>query len=93
MRISCISPANLSDQILPTEPVYAEPAPPTTVAVKLNGFDAAAQTLTTAFEAKAIGRVFRVPEGCPSFARRTRVYRELGGLLQQVRHGLCAYRW
>ncbi len=33
------------------------------MAVKLNGFDAAAQTLTTAFEAKAIGRVFRVPEG------------------------------
>jgi hypothetical protein len=30
-------------------------------ALKLNGFDAAAQTLTIAFEAKAIGRLFRDP--------------------------------
>ncbi|KJA14333.1 hypothetical protein HYPSUDRAFT_208789 [Hypholoma sublateritium FD-334 SS-4] len=46
-----------------TEPVYAEPAQPAAASVKLNGFDAAAQTLTMAFEAKAMGRVFRVPEG------------------------------
>ncbi|KAF9479342.1 Pkinase-domain-containing protein [Pholiota conissans] len=36
-----------------------EPAP--TPAVKLNGFDAAAHTLTLAFDAKAAGRVFRTP--------------------------------
>jgi len=36
-----------------------QPAPP--VQTKLNGFDAAAQTLTMAFDAKAMGRVFLDP--------------------------------
>ena len=36
----------------------AAPAPP----FKQNGFDAAAQTLSIAFDAKAAGRVFRDPQ-------------------------------
>ena len=39
----------------------AAPAPPL-VPSKLNGFDAAAQTLTIAFDARAAGRIFRDPQ-------------------------------
>ena len=34
----------------------------------LNGFDAAAQILTIAFDAKSAGRVFRTPAGYPEDA-------------------------
>jgi len=37
------------------------PAPAQAPVLKLNGFDAAAQTLTVAFDAKAMGRLFRDP--------------------------------
>ncbi|KAF8957807.1 kinase-like domain-containing protein [Flammula alnicola] len=43
---------------------YSAPAPVAPpVPPKLNGFDAAAQTLTMAFDAKAMGRVFREQQG------------------------------
>jgi cell cycle serine/threonine-protein kinase CDC5/MSD2 len=50
--------------ILSTAHTHAALAPPAPVATpaKLNGFDAAAHTLTMAFEAKAAGRVFRTPD-------------------------------
>ena len=41
--------------------VRDEPAPAQAPALKLNGFEAAAQTLTLAFDARAIGRLFRDP--------------------------------
>jgi cell cycle serine/threonine-protein kinase CDC5/MSD2 len=41
--------------------VRDEPAPAQAPALKLNGFDAAAQTLTLAFDARAIKRLFRDP--------------------------------
>lgn len=44
--------------IAPAAPI-AEPKPP------LTGFDAAAQVLTLAFEAKAMGRLFRDPRSNP----------------------------
>jgi cell cycle serine/threonine-protein kinase CDC5/MSD2 len=43
------------------EVVRDEPAPAQAPVLKLNGFDAAAQTLTVAFDAKAVGRLFRDP--------------------------------
>jgi len=43
------------------EVVRDEPAPAQAPALKLNGFDAAAQTLTIAFDAKSMGRLFRDP--------------------------------
>ena len=45
--------------VLGYAPAAPQPAPP--IQSKLNGFDAAAQTLTMAFDAKAMGRVFRDP--------------------------------
>lgn len=47
--------------VVPSVPSKQEKRPDAGIegSLKLNGFDAAAQTLTTAFEAKAAGRVFR----------------------------------
>lgn len=44
----------------------APPAPIAEPKAQLTGFDAAAHVLTLAFEAKAVGRVFRDPRGDPS---------------------------
>lgn len=54
-----------SAHVYPSVPLHAHAAVPTPAAPpvppKLNGFDAAAQTLTMAFDAKSVGRVFRDP--------------------------------
>ncbi|KAG9309983.1 hypothetical protein JVU11DRAFT_10017 [Chiua virens] len=55
---------------------------------RLNGFDAAARTLTLAFDAKAMGKVFRDLREDVSYTGRASLHRIVGGLLQQVWNGI-----